>query len=159
MAGLLRRYMLLILLLTPVVGLSDTSELYPLDSEIKEERFQSLVKELRCPKCQNQNIADSNAPIAKDMRNDVYRMVSEGATEDEVINSVVSRFGEFVRYKPQVEARTLLLWATPLLVVLVGVGLIAVVVVRSRRNSDTASALTEEQRRRAEQILKDSEPY
>ncbi|MBS3803717.1 MAG: cytochrome c-type biogenesis protein CcmH [Oleiphilaceae bacterium] len=153
------RVLLLVLLLLPGFALSDTSDLYPLDSEVKEERFRSLVKELRCPKCQNQNIADSNAPIAKDMRDDVYRMVAAGASEEEVVSSVVSRFGEFVRYTPQFEGRTLVLWATPALVILVGLMAIFVVVVRSRRNSETASQLTDEQRRRADEILNDTGPY
>jgi cytochrome c-type biogenesis protein CcmH len=152
------RFLLLVLWLVPVLGFSDTADLYPLDSEAKEERFRSLTKELRCPKCQNQNIADSNAPIAKDMRDDVYRMVAAGASEEEVVSSVVSRFGEFVRYKPQFEGRTFVLWATPALVVLVGLMAIFVVVVRSRRNSETASQLTDEQRRRAEEILRDAGP-
>lgn len=135
---------------------ADSSDLYPLASPAEQERFQTLTQELRCPKCQNQNIADSDAPIAKDMREEVHRMLQEGASNEQVVDSLVARFGEFVRYKPELEPRTVLLWATPVIVVVVGLIVVTVVVVRSRRNTETASSLTPEQRRRAEQILKDS---
>lgn len=150
------------LMMTVLLGIAlnlqaQGNDLYPLASPAEQERFQTLTQELRCPKCQNQNIADSDAPIAKDMREEVHRMLQQGASDEQVVDALVSRFGEFVRYKPQLEPRTVLLWATPVIVVLVGLLVITVVVVRSRRNTETASALTPEQRRRAEQILKDSE--
>ena len=151
-----RLALLLCLMMAPLMLAAADGDIYPFDSAAKEERFQELTKDLRCPKCQNQNIADSNAPIAKDMREEVYRMVSDGASEEEVVNSLVSRFGEFVRYKPQLEGRTLMLWATPLVVVLVGFLTVAIIVIRSRRYGESASALTPEQRQRAEKILKDS---
>ncbi len=152
------RWLAAVLLLSVTAGLqADSSDLYPLESEAQRERFQTLTQELRCPKCQNQNIADSDAPIAKDMRDEVHRMLRQGASDEQVVDSLVARFGEFVRYKPQLESRTILLWATPVIVVVVGLIVVTIVVVRSRRNTETASALTPEQRRRAEQILKDSE--
>ncbi|MDX1636307.1 MAG: cytochrome c-type biogenesis protein [Marinobacter sp.] len=136
---------------------AEGADLYPLSSPAEQERFQALTEELRCPKCQNQNIADSDAPIAKDMREEVHRMLQQGASNEQVVDALVARFGEFVRYKPQLEPRTVLLWATPVIVVIVGLLVITLVVVRSRRNTETSSALTPEQRRRAEQILKDAE--
>ncbi|MEX0605915.1 MAG: cytochrome c-type biogenesis protein [Marinobacter sp.] len=149
------RLLTLALMLT-VSGLvfGATSDVYPLESEADRERFRDLTKELRCPKCQNQNIADSNAPIAEDMKNEVYRMVREGATDEEVFEALVGRFGEFVRYRPQLEPRTVMLWATPAIVVFGGVLIVIGVVVRSRRNTEGASALTDDQRLRAEKILR-----
>lgn len=134
-------------------ALAETVEIYPLATEEDQERFRNLTKELRCPKCQNQNIADSNAPIAKDMRDAVYRLVRDGADDDEVVNAMVSRFGEFVRYKPRFEPRTLMLWATPALVILGGLMIVAGIVIRSRRHEEQDSLLTEDQRRAAERIL------
>lgn len=134
-------------------ALAETVEIYPLATEEDQERFRNLTKELRCPKCQNQNIADSNAPIAKDMRDAVYRLVRDGAEDDEVVNAMVSRFGEFVRYKPRFEPRTLMLWATPALVILGGLMIVAGIVIRSRRHEEQDSLLTEDQRRAAERIL------
>lgn len=131
------------------------SDVYPFDSAADRERFQTLTEELRCPKCQNQDIADSEAPIASDMRDEVYRMVRAGADNEAIVDSLVARFGEFVRYKPRLEKRTLILWATPPLVILIGVLMIAVMVIRSRRNSEQATALTPEQRERAEKLLRE----
>lgn len=144
------------LLALSLAAAAATTDIYPLESEADRERFRTLTQELRCPKCQNQNIADSDAPIAKDMRDEVHRMMREGASDEQVVDALVARFGEFVRYKPQLEPRTYLLWATPALVVIVGLIVVTLIVVRSRRHTETASALTPEQRRRAEQILKDS---
>ena len=155
---MLRLQTLALLLTGSLLAQAATNDLYPLDSEADRERFRNLTKELRCPKCQNQNIADSNAPIAEDMKDEVYRMVREGATEEEVFEALVGRFGEFVRYRPQLEPRTVMLWATPAIVVFGGVLMVIGVVVRSRRNTEGASSLSDEQRRRAEKILQTDEP-
>ena len=145
-------------LLMPVAWAQAESEgsrdVYPLESTDQQERFRTLLDELRCPKCQNQNIADSDAPIAEDMRNEVYRMVKEGADEQTVIDAMVERFGEFVHYKPAFDARTALLWLLPLIVVIIGVIVVAVIVRRSGRGRDDAPELTEEQRRQAEDLLR-----
>ncbi len=154
---MLRLLTLALLLTGSILAQAAPNDMYPLDSEADRERFQNLTKELRCPKCQNQNIADSNAPIAEDMKNEVYRMVRDGATDEEVFEALVGRFGEFVRYRPQLEPRTVMLWATPAIVVLGGVLIVIGVVVRSRRNTEGASSLTDEQRQRAEKILQTDE--
>lgn len=131
-----------------------SSDVYPLESDDQKERFQLLLNELRCPKCQNQNIADSDAPIAEDMRNEVYRMVQEGADEDTVVDAMIERFGEFVHYKPAFDARTALLWLLPLIVVVVGVTIVVFIVRRSGRGDDGAPELSEEQRRKADDMLR-----
>lgn len=129
-------------------------DVYPLDSEADRQRFQVLIKELRCPKCQNQNIADSDAPIATDMREEVYRMVQDGASNDQVVGALVERFGEFVYYKPKFDSRTALLWLLPLIVVSIGVAVVASIVIRSRRNPEDGGSLSDEQRRQADDILR-----
>src|SRR5690554_2393819 len=124
-------------------------DVYPLASEADRERFNKLLGELRCPKCQNQNIADSDAPIAEDMRNEVYRMVREGADETTVVDSMVARFGEFVHYKPVFDARTALLWLLPVIVVLIGLVAVFLIVRRSGRRRHE-EALTDEERQQAD---------
>lgn len=131
-----------------------SKDVYPLESDDQKERFQQLLNELRCPKCQNQNIADSDAPIAEDMRNEVYRMVQEGADEETVVDAMIERFGEFVHYKPAFDARTALLWLLPLIVVVVGVTIVVFIVRRSGRGDDGAPELSEEQRRKADDMLR-----
>lgn len=83
---------------------------YEFRDEAERERYRTLTEELRCPKCQNQNIADSNAPIAMDLRQEIFRMLEEGQNNDQIINYLVDRYGDFVRYNPPVNAKTLLLW-------------------------------------------------
>lgn len=154
---MLRIVFLLVCFAIPGVSSADVANVYNFDSAQQEERFQVLAEELRCPKCQNQNIADSGAPIAKDMRNEVYRMMLDGASDEEIVDSLVARFGEFVRYKPEVEKRTFLLWATPFIGVFGGLLIVIGVAVRSRRGAGHEPALTAEQKARAKKILTESE--
>ena len=100
-------------------------ETYEFSSPDLELRYHQLSQELRCPKCQNQNIADSNAPIARDLRVVLHEQLEQGATDDEILAFMVARYGEFVRYRPGVDRNTVLLWAAPgLLLVLGAVGLL-----------------------------------
>lgn len=138
-------------------AMAATGDIYEFESREQEQRFQTLTSELRCPKCQNQNIADSNAPISEDMRDEVYRMMSEGASNEEIVDALVARFGEFVRYKPEVDRRTILLWATPVIAVAVGFLVVAVIVIRSRRGNGNEPVLTDEERARASRILADDD--
>lgn len=144
---------LLLVLLSPLAQ-AEVANVYEFDTAEQEQRFQDLIVELRCPKCQNQNIADSNAPISKDMRAEVYRRMRAGASNDEIVDALVARFGEFILYKPQVEKRTILLWATPAIAVLGGLLVVAGVVLRARRRqSEPEPALSAEEQARAAKIL------
>ncbi len=154
---MLRLLPVLLLMAVTTLARADVENVYDFENLSQEQRFQKLTEELRCPKCQNQNIADSAAPIARDMREEVHRMIREGASNDEVVDALVARFGEFILYKPRVEKRTLLLWATPALAVFVGVLAVLVVVIRSRRSGNTEPALTAEEKARVEQILAESD--
>ncbi|MFL1453252.1 cytochrome c-type biogenesis protein [Marinobacter sp. GN3S48] len=136
---------------------ADEANLHGFGSLQEEQRYRDLIAELRCPKCQNQNIADSNAPISKDMRDRVYRMMQEGASDEEIVNALVERFGEFVRYKPEVDRRTLLLWATPAIAVGGGLLVVAGIVIRSRRRNSQQPPLTAEERARVDRLLSDDD--
>ena len=95
-------------------------ETYEFSSPDLEVRDHQLSQELRCPKCQNQNIADSNAPIARDLRVVLYEQLEQGATDDEILAYMVARYGEFVRYRPGVDRNTVLLWTAPGLLLILG---------------------------------------
>ncbi|MDI9245871.1 cytochrome c-type biogenesis protein [Marinobacter sp. CHS3-4] len=153
MKPLFRFALLMLLSLSAGVAVGQARDVYEFDSPEQEQRFQSLIAELRCPKCQNQNIADSNAPISKDMREAVYRMMSDGASDEKITSELVSRFGEFVRYKPKVDERTIMLWATPALVVFIGVLVIALTVRRSSKKAATETPLSDQERARADELL------
>lgn len=105
---------------------------YEFKDEDTRHRFQQLTEELRCPKCQNQNLADSNSPIAKDLRHEVYRMLGEGETDEQIADFMVARYGEFVLYKPRKDLSTYLLWYGPFALLFVG---IVVVFLMTRRKS------------------------
>ncbi len=104
---------------------------YEFDNAVQEKRFQSLAAELRCTVCQNQSLADSDAPLAQDLRRELHAMIMDGRADMEIRSFMVERYGEFVLYRPPMAGHTLLLWGGPL-VLLIG-SLIATVVVVNRR--------------------------
>ena len=87
----------------------------------QESDYHQLTQSLRCPQCQNNNIADSNATIAVDMRGKVFELLQEGKSKNDVVEYMVARYGNFVTYDPPMTASTLVLWIAPLLLVLLGV--------------------------------------
>jgi cytochrome c-type biogenesis protein CcmH len=93
---------------------------YPLDSAKKEAQFYHLLKDLRCLVCQNQDLADSNAELAQDLREKVYQLVKEGKSDTEISDYLTSRYGDFILFKPPVKAVTYLLWFGPALFLLLG---------------------------------------
>ncbi len=99
----------------------------------QQEQALSIASQLRCPQCQNQNLLESNAPVAVSMRHQVYSMVAEGKSEAEITTWMTERYGDFVRYNPPLNEQTLLLWALPCLLLL----LVGVVVWRVRRRQHT----------------------
>ncbi|WP_413110677.1 cytochrome c-type biogenesis protein [Thaumasiovibrio sp. DFM-14] len=122
---------------------------YEFDSIEQERSFHSLNKTLRCPKCQNNSIGDSNAELAKDLRQKVYEMLHEGQSEDEIVDYMVARYGNFVTYQPPLTAGTVILWGAPISVVLLGIGLLLY-----RRPSEKNSAqLSQQEQQRLQQLL------
>ncbi|MDE1194042.1 MAG: cytochrome c-type biogenesis protein CcmH [Pseudomonas sp.] len=127
---------------------------YTFKNEAERARYTELTRELRCPKCQNQDIADSNAPIAADLRKEIYRMLGEGQSNQQIIDFMVDRYGEFVRYKPELNAHTWLLWFGPAGLLLGGALLIGVIVVRRRKQpAEDANVLSDEERQRLAHLL------
>ncbi|GAB6389734.1 cytochrome c-type biogenesis protein [Stutzerimonas marianensis] len=127
---------------------------YEFRNDAERERYRTLVEELRCPKCQNQNIADSNAPIAMDLRREIYRMLQEGQSDDQIVDYLVDRYGDFVRYNPPVNAKTLLLWYGPVALLVIGFFVLAMILVRRRSGAAAAShTLSEAERARLAQLL------
>ncbi|GIC78021.1 cytochrome c-type biogenesis protein [Moritella sp. F3] len=134
-------------------------DVYDFDNAEQEALFRTLTAELRCPKCQNNNLADSNASLAKDMRTKTYHMVVAGKTEDQIVDYWIDRFGNFVLYKPPVTLGTAILWVGPGLFVLFG----GLIIVRNSRRKVSVAAddrdeeLSSAEKARLAKILKDSE--
>lgn len=122
---------------------------YPFEDPQDAERFEQLAEDLRCPKCQNQNLADSNAPVAADLRDKVYELMQDGKSDDEVVTYLVDRYGDFVRYKPPFRLDTLLLWGGPAILLLLGILLLALL---RRNQSQPVSALSAEERARLDAL-------
>ncbi len=119
-----------------------------------EQRVMTLAAGLRCLVCQNQTIADSSAPLAEDLRNQVREKMRQGASDSQIIDFMVARYGDFVLYRPPVKATTLLLWFGPLLLVVAG---LLVLLRRIRRRPPPEPELTTAERERARKLLAESE--
>lgn len=98
-----------------------------------QARYEKLVEEVRCLKCQNQNIRDSNAFLASDLRREIRRMLGEGMSDDEIFDFLVTRYGEFALYRPRMQGKTLVLWLAPLLLLVAGGGTLFVILRRRMR--------------------------
>lgn len=140
---------LLSLLATGV--LAEAIELREFDDPVTEKRYKELTASMRCPLCENQAIDDSDAPISGDMRERVYLLLQDGQSDTEIINHMVTRFGEYILYNPRLDNRTYLLWGIPAVLVLSGT-LLVVLLVRARRNA-SAAALSAEERARLDELI------
>lgn len=136
------------------VGVAQAAiETYEFDDDTLLERYQVLSAELRCPKCQNQNIAGSNAPIAADLRKQLYQQLQAGRSDAEIIDYMVQRYGEFVLYRPRWDKVTLVLWLAPLILLALA-GWILFSTLRGNRATSRAVSLSEEEQRRLDELLR-----
>jgi cytochrome c-type biogenesis protein CcmH len=135
------KHLVLILLLLPL-SLFARIESHEFDSPAQEALYLQLTKELRCLVCQNQNLADSNAELAKDLREKAYKMVKSGKTHDEITEYMIARYGDFVLYRPPVKNSTYFLWLGPFAFLLIALLALFFFI---RRKSSTDDAPTAEQ--------------
>ncbi|MDJ0956648.1 MAG: cytochrome c-type biogenesis protein CcmH [Arenicellales bacterium] len=126
-------------------------EVLQFDSVEQERRYNQLIEELRCLVCQNQNLADSNADLAKDLREKTYQMIKAGSSNEEIVDYMVDRYGDFVLYRPPVKLSTVILWTGPFVLLLIGLWVL-VRLVRQRRNQPVAT-LSQEQHEQAQRLL------
>jgi cytochrome c-type biogenesis protein CcmH len=120
-----------------------------------EERYHTLVNELRCLVCQNQTIADSNADLAMDLRREVRNMLVDGKTDEEIKTFMLDRYGDFVLYRPPVKSSTVPLWIGPF--VLLAIGLVVVIVIVRRRGRRAQPQLDSQDAERARRLLEDTD--
>lgn len=109
-----------------------TSVTYHFDSKAKESQFQTLLKDLRCLVCQNQNLFDSNASLAVDLKNKIYHSVQSGQSDAEIKRYLVKRYGDFILFKPPLKQSTMILWFLPFAMLVAGL-LMLVPFIRRRR--------------------------
>jgi len=131
-------YMLTALLLFGALGTAfaiDAERAF--DDPVLQQRYENLNRELRCLVCQNQTIADSNAGLAADLRREVHDLIAAGKTDDEIRDFMIERYGDFVLYRPRMSAQNFVLWAAPVLLLLVGVFAAVRVIRRRAAEADT----------------------
>ena len=131
-------------------------ETFEFQDEVTKVRFQALSKELRCPKCQNQNLADSNSPIAADLRRELYELLQQGKADSEVVDFMVARYGEFVLYRPRVSSVTYILWFGPALLILIGV-IVVIIILRKKPATKENLALDRDQQEKLKQLLQENQ--
>jgi len=149
-----RLFALLLALLAPVSS-AHAKEAAPAAADPAiEQRVMRLAAELRCLVCQNQTIADSSAPLAEDLRNQVREKIRAGQSDADIIDFMVARYGDFVLYRPPFKATTLLLWFGPLLLLAAG---LFVLLRRLRRRPTPEPELSAAERERARKLLSGSE--
>lgn len=125
---------------------------YEFTDESQRQRYRHFIEEMRCPKCQNQNLAGSDAPIAQDLRRELHRLLTEGRSDGEIVDFMVARYGAYILYDPPFDKKTALLWLAPA-AFLVG-GIVVLVVVR-RRSGTAPAELSAAERARLDELLRE----
>lgn len=123
---------------------------YQFDNLEDTQRFVHLAENLRCPKCQNQNLSDSDSPVASDMRQKVYELMLEGQSNEDITQYMVDRYGDFVTYEPPFRFETVLLWFGPVLIF--SFGLLLIISLRKNQNTDAAAPLSDEEKARLQAL-------
>lgn len=142
--------LVMLILLASCASVSAKVEILTFSTHENETRYKKMVDELRCLVCQNQNIASSNADLAKDLRQQVYTRIENGETDKQIIDYMVARYGDFVLYKPPLNATTALLWIGPFALLALGIA----VLVRLIRSRKTDAAIPQASVERARNLLK-----
>lgn len=156
----MKRLIVAIVLGLGVLGSSQAAiDTHEFTDDSQRQRYHDLTSVLRCPKCQNQNIAESSSPIANDLRSEIHRMLGAGRSDEQIIDFMVSRYGDFVLYDPPLSSRTMLLWLGPATLLLVGgVAVAAIVANRRRPRRAAGNALSDTERRRLADLLQETNP-
>jgi cytochrome c-type biogenesis protein CcmH len=126
-------------------------EVHEFKTPEQEQQYNRMIDELRCLVCQNQNLADSNAELAQDLRQEVYDMIQQGASDQEIIDFMVARYGDFVLYRPPLKSTTLLLWIGPF--VILGIGVLALLLYIRKRRATQEPELKEAELEKARRLL------
>lgn len=150
----MKRLLLLVIVSLWVAPMQASIEAYQFDSAEMEADYKQLVEELRCLVCQNQNLAGSDADLARDLRRETYQMLQQGKSRQEVVDFMVTRYGDFVLYRPQFKSSTYLLWLGPFLLLL----FVLYLVVRRLRAAAKPVEVDAGAMAQAKQLLEDNEP-
>jgi cytochrome c-type biogenesis protein CcmH len=144
-----------VILVLTMAGVATAQEARPLGENPQvEARLKALAVELRCLVCQNQTLADSNAPLAEDLRREVREMIAKNMSDQDIINFLVERYGDFVLYRPPLRATTTVLWIGPFLLLAVA-GTVLIMALRRRKKTLPDVVVSDADRERVVQLLSD----
>ena len=156
----MNRLVLILFLFTAITFSQVTNaapiETFEFDSPETEKVFHKLSDELRCLVCQNQNIAESNADLAKDLRLEIYNMLQEGKTEEEIVDFMVQRYGDYVLYRPPFKPMTWLLWFAPIIIFILGL-IFVVRFMKAQSSSKPLAELSDEEKERIKNLHTEQE--
>lgn len=127
---MIKKFYLSLLFLLSFLPAMASDDLYPFESSVQKEQFTKLTQEVRCLVCQNQAISDSNAPFASDLRAEIYRLINQKKTDEEIKTYLSHRYGDYILLDPAVSKQTWLLWTSPILLIIIG----AIALTRTVRN-------------------------
>lgn len=129
-------------------------DVYEFETAEQEQRFRALSNEFRCPMCQNANLSSSPGGVAADLRREIYRMIMEGQTDQQIEEFMLARYGDFILYRPRLTLQTVLLWFGPLLFLVIGIWTAFSIMRRSgRRSPQSAESLSGDEEARLNQLL------
>lgn len=143
---------LLLVSVTLSTNLFAAIDIHDFHNEQLRQRFYDLNDELRCPKCQNQALGDSNSPIAADLRDEVYQLLNEGKSDRQIKEYLVARYGEYILYRPELSSHTFMLWLAPAILLLIGFAVV-LVMIRRRRAQTAAPILDSAEQQRLNSLI------
>ena len=152
MKYLLRGLMVSVVLSFTLPVLAVQIEFHTFENEKREKLYLDLIAELRCVKCQNQNLAESNAELATDMREKTYEMITAGKSREDVVNYMTARYGDFVLYKPPFKSKTILLWVGPPLLLFLSLFMLLKIV--RKQSKQVPKQLSDDERESVRSVLK-----
>lgn len=144
-------FLILTLLFSPV--LLAVIETYEFTDDRDRERYNQFIEELRCPKCQNQNLSGSNSPIAEDLRRELYRLLSEGKNDDQIVEFMVDRYGDFILYRPQFKPETAILWLSPVIFLAIGAVVFVLIMRKQSKLVDSEPSLDDSEQQQLDALL------
>ena len=148
---------MLLVLALPAMAVIET---YQFDTELQRQRYNAFIEELRCPKCQNQNLSGSDSAIAQDLRRQIHQMIMAGKSDIEITQYMVDRYGDFVLYRPRFNAATAVLWLGPVVLLILGLGIWAMLSRRRKSavpENDDGDVLSEQDRQRLQRLLSEED--
>lgn len=149
-------FSVLLMMLTPSFSaeLQAAVDVYEFETTEQEQRFRALSNEFRCPMCQNANLTSSPGGVAADLRREIYRMIIEGQTDQEIEAFMLARYGDFILYRPRLTLQTVMLWFGPLVFLIIGIWAAFSIMRRSGKETpDSAASLSGDEEARLEQLL------